>query len=165
MICTLISCDNQHNNTSPETQIVEPVEETVELTTENFYDYFDVSVEYYNYSPKSYSGGYILGVYTSPYYSATVSQRVIITPKSNVISCNNVKFKFCGCSIDWSYSNDNSAWDDWYWEASLPTNGRYDTYKTLYYYDLYTPATCPVPKSTLTFNLQSYVQGTVTILK
>ena len=99
------SCNNQSNNSSEpqitEPQITEPQTETIALTVDNFHDYFDVSIEYYNFSSEELGGTTILGVYIPKYYEATVSQRVKITPKSNVVSCENVKLKFCGCAIVW----------------------------------------------------------------
>ena len=153
MTISLMSCNNQSNN-STEEQTTEQQTETIALTVDNFHDYFDVSVEYYNFRSEKLGGSYILGVYVPTYYKASVSQRVKITPKSNVVSCDNVKLKFCGCAIIWSYSESTA---NWYREISLPSNGRYDSSATLYLYNQSSEATCPVPESILTFNLQSSI--------
>ena len=161
MTVSLMSCNNQLND-STEPQITEAQTETIALTVDNFHDYFDVSIEYYNFSSEKCGGSSILGVYIPMYYEASVSQRVKITPKSNVVSCDNVKLKFCGCAIIWSYSE---SIQNWYREISLPSNGRYDSSVDLYLYNKANEATCPVPKSMLNFNLQSYVNGTITVSK
>ena len=157
----LTSCDNKGND-STEPQPTEPQTETISLNANNFHDYFDVSIEYYNFTSKESGGTYILGVYIPKYYEASVSQRVKITPKSNVVSCDNVKLKFCGCTIAWSYSESAA---NWYREINLSSNGRYDSSVTLYLHNQSERATCPVPESMLYFNAQSYVTGTITISK
>ena len=161
MTISLVSCNNQSND-STEPQTAEKQTETIALTADNFHDYFDVSVEYYNFSSEKLGGSSILGVYIPTYYEASVSQRVKITPKSNVISCDNVNLKFCGCAIIWSYSEST---ENWYREISLPSSGRYDGSATLYLYNQSSEAKCPVPDSMLNFNLQSYANGTITISK
>ena len=166
MTLSLISCGNQSNN-STEPQATEPQTakaqtETIQLTVDNFHDYFDVSIQYYNFNSEKLGGSYVLGVYIPTYYKASVSQRVLITPKTNVISCDNVELKFCGCAIIWSYSEST---ENWYREINLPSNGIYDSSANLYLYNQSSEPTCPVPESTLTFNLQSYVNGTITISK
>lgn len=162
----LSSCADEIDNSTEsqviESQFIEPQTETITLTVDNFHDYFDVSIEYYNFVLEELGGTTVLGVYVPEYYEATVSQRVKITPKSNVVSCDNVKLKFCGCAIIWSYSEST---ENWYREINLSSNGRYDSSVNLYLYNKLNPATCPVPKSMLTFNLQSYVNGTITITK
>ena len=152
MTISLMSCNNQSNNStaSTEPQTTEQQTETISLTVDNFHDYFDVSVEYYNFSSEKLGGSSVLGVYIPTYYEASVSQRVKITPKSNVVSCDNVKLKFCGCAIIWSYSEST---ENWYREINLPSNGIYDSSANLYLYNQSSEPTCPVPKSTLTFKV------------
>ena len=161
MTISLMSCSNQSNN-STESQTTEQQTEAIALTVDNFHDYFDVSIEYYNFSSEELGGKTVLGVYVPKYYESTVSQRVKITPKSNVVSCDNVKLKFCGCAIVWSYSEST---ENWYREINLSSDGKYDSSVNLYLYNKSNPATCPVPKSMLNFNAQSYVNGTITITK
>ena len=152
------SCNNESQDNSTAPQVTEPQKETIALTTDNFHDYFDVSIEYYNFTSEELGGKSILGVYVPKYYEATVSQRVKITPKSNVVSCDNVKLKFCGCTVVWSYSEST---ENWYREINLSSDGKYDSSVNLYLYNKSNPATCPVPKSMLNFNLQSDVTGTI----
>ncbi len=165
------SCDGQNQYVSPkpiETLPPVPTEETVSLTYRNFYDYFDVSIEYYNYADTSADSTVILGVYIPPKYKANVVQRIKITPKSNVISCDDVVLvHYANVRTTWSYSASNKG--DYYenmdnnkWRIYLLSNGRYDDSKTMYYYDLIENPSCPVPSSKLNLN---DISGTVTIKK
>lgn len=145
------------------------VKKTIQLDANNFYDYFDVSVEYYNYVNEDVDGKYILGVYLSGYYKATVSQRIKITPKSNVISCNDVKINhYANISTAWSYNSSNSGDDSENrnnndWLITLPSSGNYDNSKSMYYYSTLSEGKCPVPSSSLNVHLIADISGTVTI--
>ena len=161
----LVSCvDTEGSNIK-----TEPKEETVTLTSDNFYDYFNVSVEYYNFEKEDHDGQTILGVYVSGYYEATVSERIKISPKDNVISCNNVEIKQRHI-YPWSYTASNSSHefensDNNYWSFTLPSNGIFDSSKTVYYFSNNRSATCPVPSSRLDFKYVYDVSGDITIKK
>lgn len=143
--------------------------ETIALNKDNFDTYFDVSIEYYNFDPKAYSGGKIMGYYVPGYYEATASQRIKITPKSNVISCDGVRLKFMtdGVKGDWAYSNKEITYaEDTYLDIKLSSNGKYDNSSNVYYHSKSTAATCPVPSSRLILGApDSFVSGTITVSK
>ena len=147
----------------------QPEETVVELDSTNYMDYFDISVEYYNYTDNSTDGGYVLGVYLLPTYKANVSQRVKITPKSNVISVENVTFKhFANWSTTWTYDPENNGdlsknQETNNWIISLSSNGMFDGSKTMYYCSLLDEPECPVPQSKLNILYNSDVTGTVTV--
>ncbi len=161
-ITSFTSCGNlSSSETKSETKI-----ETIKLSSENFYQYFDVSVEYYNYKDTSSGDTVVVGVYLPPLYTANALQRVKITPKSNVASCENVvithspSWKTC-----WTYDasnkgdgKENQNKNDW--EIYLHTDGIYDDSKAVYYYDLLDPPSCPVPSSKL---ISLRVSETVTL--
>lgn len=142
---------------------------TIELDGNNYIDYFDISVEYYNYTSEKTGGTVVLGAYIPPTYKATVSQRIKITPKSNVVSLENVSFNhYANGSTSWSYDssnkgdyNENAKKNDWL--IILSSNGTYDNSKTMYYYSILSEASCPIPESSLNISLIDDVTGTVTI--
>ncbi len=146
-------------------------EETISLNSDNFYDYFDVSVEYYNYTDTSTEDTVIAGAFVPGMYKANVSQRVKIIPKENVVSCENViVLHSASNSTLWSYSSSNKGntsenSKNNSWTIYLSENGEFDGSKTMYYCNMLDPASCPTPSSKLIIVYKTDVSGTVTIKK
>ena len=159
---SLPSCNETNSTTNNKANNKANNKTTITLTEDNFHDYFDVSIEYYNFAPKELGGVDLGGINTNKSYEATVSQRIKITPKSNVVSCENVKLKFNTRNYYWSYKESTQIWD---LELKLSSTKGYDESFTLYYRSSTSPATCPVPSSILHFDSECYVNGTITINK
>ena len=167
LACALMftACDNSNSGKTQESE--KPV--VIELDGNNYKNYFDISVEYYNYTDNSTRATSIAGVYIPPTYKATVTQRVKITPKSNVVSWENVSFNhYANSSISWTYDSSNHGdykenQDKNDWVISLSSNGTYDSSQTMYYYSLTNEPSCPIPSSSLNIGLIDDVTGTITI--
>ena len=171
LTCALMftACDNSNEPQIPGKTTESEKLVVIELDGNNYTNYFDISVEYYNYTDKSTSQSVILGVYIPPIYKATVTQRVKITPKDNVVSLENVSFNhYANISLDWTYDSSNKGdykenRDKNDWVIRLSSNMTYDSSETMYYYSLTEEPSCPIPKSSLNIGLIDDVTGTVTI--
>lgn len=162
----LYGCSSAEEIATTAEQIVE-----IELNANNFRQYFDVSVEYYNYHEEYTKPSTILGVNLPGVYTASVTQKIKITPKSHVLSCKSVSIDhYANISVKWTYdeknhgdTEENREKNDWL--ITLASDGTFEGSKTMYYFDISDAPTCPAAASSLNVSFVDGISGTVTIKK